>query len=76
MIAALKQMLPKIESWPAVDQQALLEAALSIESERTGVYHASSDELAVIDRGLDDARHGRFASASAVETIRAKFRGT
>jgi predicted transcriptional regulator len=75
MIAALKQMLPKIEAWPADDQQALLEAARAIESERTGVYYASSDELAAIDRGLEDARHGRFASESAVEAVRAKLRG-
>jgi len=75
MIGALKQMLPKIETWPAQDQHALLEAARSIEAERSGVYHASADELAAIDRGLDDTRHGRFASDEAVEAIRAKIRG-
>jgi hypothetical protein len=64
MITALKQMLPRIESWPPDDQQALLEAARGIEAERSGVYHASPEELAAIDRGLDDSRHERFASAS------------
>ncbi len=74
MITALKKMLPRIESWPEDDQQALFEAARRIEAERSGVYHASSEELAAIDRGLEDARRGRFASESAVETVRAKFR--
>jgi hypothetical protein len=52
MITALKQMLPRIESWPPDDQQALVEAARAIEAERSGVYHASPKELAAIDRGL------------------------
>ena len=75
MITALKDMLPPIEAWPAEDQEALLEAARSIEAERTGVYQASAAQLAAIDRGLDDARAGRFASAGAVAEVRAKLRG-
>ena len=75
MIDALKDMLPRIDAWPAEDQEALLEAARSIEAERTGVYQASAAELAAIDRGLDDARAGRFASAGAVAEVCAKFRG-
>jgi len=74
MISALKQLLPRIEGWPAEDQQALLEAARSIEAERSGVYRASPQELAAIDRGLEDARNDRFASEQAVDAVRAKFR--
>ena len=54
----LKQTLPKIETWPADDQQRLVEAARSIEAERSGAYDASPDELAAIDLGLDDVRQG------------------
>jgi hypothetical protein len=75
MITALKQMLPKIETWPADDQQRLVEAARSIEAERSGVYDASPDELEAIDRGLEDVRQGRFASDEAVSAIRANIRG-
>jgi predicted transcriptional regulator len=75
MITALKQMLPKIETWPADDQQALVEAARSIEAERSSVYDASPDELGAIDRGLEDIRRGRFASDEAASAIRAKIRG-
>jgi len=56
-------------------EQALVEAARSIEAERSGVYDASPDELGAIDRGLDDVRQGRFASDEAVSAIRAKIRG-
>jgi predicted transcriptional regulator len=74
MINALKQILPHIEAWPSEDQEALVEAARSIEAERNGVYRATDSELAAIDRGLSDAQSGRFADAKAVEKIRAKFR--
>jgi predicted transcriptional regulator len=74
MIAALKTMLSRIDAWPPEDQEALLEAARNIEAERAGLYHASERELAAIDRGLDDARSGRFAHTEAVQTIRGKLR--
>jgi len=74
MISALKDMLPRIDAWPAEDQETLLEAARSIEAERAGVYRASTAELAAIDRGLDDAQAGRFASAEALADVRARFR--
>jgi len=75
MIAALKDLLPRIEAWPSEDQEALVEAARGIEAERTGVYQATPAELAAIDRGLDDVRRGRFATVEALAEVRAKFRG-
>jgi hypothetical protein len=48
-----KQMLPRVETWLPTFQQALLEAAVGIEAERSEVYHASPEELAVIDLGLE-----------------------
>jgi hypothetical protein len=74
MIAALKDLLPRIDAWPSEDQEALLEAARGIEAERTGVYQATVEELVVIDRGLDDARGGRLATGEALTEARAKFR--
>ena len=52
----------------------MLEAARGIEAERTGVYRASEGELAAIDRGLNDARAGRFSTEEAAAKARAKFR--
>ncbi len=74
MITALKNMLPRIDAWPSEDQEALLEAARSIEAERSGLYQASAAELGAIDRGLGDARAGRFSTAEAAARVRAKFR--
>jgi len=74
MIAELKNLLPRIGAWPSEDQEALVEAARGIEAERTGVYQATAEELAAIDRGLDDVRDGRVAGVDAVAEVRAKFR--
>ncbi len=74
MINSLKQILPRIEGWSAEDQQALVEAARGIEAGRSGAYHASAMELAAIDRGLMEARDGRFAAEHAIDAVRAKFR--
>jgi hypothetical protein len=68
MITALKNMLAQNDGWPPEDQ------ARCIEAERAGSYHASESDLAAIDRGLDDARLGRFASDEAAAKVRAKFR--
>jgi hypothetical protein len=75
MIAALKDLLPRIDAWPSEDQEALVEAARGIEAERTGVYQATAEELAAIDRGLDGVRGGRLAAVETLTEVRAKFRG-
>jgi len=75
MIAKLKDLLARIDGWPSDDQEALVEAARGIEAERTGVYQATAEELATIDRGLDDVRSGRLAAVEALAEVRTKFRG-
>ena len=75
MLEALKDLLPRIDAWPSEDQEALVEAARGIQADRTGVYEATAEELAAIDRGLDDVRSGRLAAAEALAEVRAKFRG-
>jgi hypothetical protein len=74
MISALKDAFKAAETWRDEDQEALVEAAREIEAQRTGIYHATGDELAGIDRGLEAAREGRFASDEAVAAVKASFR--
>jgi predicted transcriptional regulator len=71
MMSALKDAFQAAETWPEEDQEALVEAAREIEAQRTGVYHATAEELAAIDQGLADARQGRFASDEAVAAMKA-----
>lgn len=70
MIEALKDLLARVDAWSSEDQEALVEAARGIEAERTGVYQATTEELAAIDRGLDDVRGGRLATVEALAEAR------
>jgi predicted transcriptional regulator len=74
MIPALKEALKAVESWPEENQEALAAAAREIEAQMTGVYHPTAEELVAIDRGLEAADRGEFASDEEVAAIKAKFR--
>jgi predicted transcriptional regulator len=74
MTRRLKQLLKLVETWREEVQDELADAALEIAQSLEGEYNVTETELAGIDRGIDDARQGRFASDEAVEAVRAKFR--
>jgi predicted transcriptional regulator len=67
--------MQKIESWPEEAQEELAAIAREMdEGLRGGIYHASKEELAGIDRGLKAAREGRFAKDEDVEAALSKRR--
>ena len=70
MSPATKQILQQVESWPEEDQEELAEYARSIQARRTGVYHATPEELAAID----DADRSGVASEDEVEAAFSTFR--
>jgi hypothetical protein len=58
----LKDVLQRVEAWPEAAQLELAELALEIDAGLgAGKYHATPEEHAGIQRGLKDAREGRFA---------------
>ena len=75
MTKKLQEVLKQAETWPEEAQEELADAAREIAEGLKGEYHASAEELAGIDRGLDDAAHGRFATEEDVRAAFAKFRG-
>jgi predicted transcriptional regulator len=71
----LNEAMRRVESWPEAAQEELAEIALEIDARvKGGRYHASPDELAGIDRGLEAARNGRFATDEEVEAVFLKHR--
>lgn len=70
----LEEVLERLDGWPAEAQDQLAEVARDIEAGFKGVYHATPEELAGIDRGLRAAAEGRFATAEEVEAVFAKHR--
>jgi predicted transcriptional regulator len=76
-VKILKEVLERVEAWPEEAQEELAEIALEIDASlAAGVYHATAEELAGIDRGLKAAREGRIASDEQVEAVFAKRRRT
>ncbi|HEY7300992.1 MAG TPA: hypothetical protein VH684_24140 [Xanthobacteraceae bacterium] len=74
MTPRAKMLLEQLESWPEEDQEELVEYAREIEARRTGVYHATPEELAAIDKALGQVARGEIASEEEVEAAFAKFR--
>ncbi len=73
MTRKLREVLKQAETWPEEAQEELADAALEIAAGLEGRYHATPEELDGIDRGLDDARHRRFASDEEVKAASSKF---
>jgi predicted transcriptional regulator len=74
MTRKLQEVLKQAETWPEEAQQELVDAALEIAAGLKGEYQVTDEELAGIDRGLDDARQGRFATDEEVKAAFGKFR--
>jgi predicted transcriptional regulator len=74
MNPSTKEILRRVDAWPAEDQEELLEAAMEIEARRVDVYQLDDDERAAIERGLADMREGRFATDEAIAAIFRKAR--
>ncbi len=74
MNKALIDVLDRAQSWPQDAQVELERVALEIEAELTqSAYHATPEELAGIQRGLEAAEQGRFATEAEVRAVLAKY---
>jgi predicted transcriptional regulator len=67
-------LLTRIETWPEAAQAELAQVARAIEAELSGEYEPTASELEGIDRGLQDAAAGRFATWEEIEAVFAKHR--
>ena len=67
-------MLERVATWPERDQEELAEFAREIEARHTSVYVLDDDENAAIEKGLREAREGKFASDEEIARIFDKAR--
>jgi len=74
MTPMTKKLLEQVETWPREDQEELAEYAREIAARRTGVYHASPEELQAIDEALGQVARREVASKEEVEAAFAAFR--
>ena len=71
----LTQVLERVEAWSTGAQDELAEIVLGLEANLSGTeYEPTPAELVGIDRGLQDAADGGFATDAQVEAVFAKFR--
>ena len=69
MTKALREILQRVESWPERAQDEAVNFLLDIEQELSDPYVLSDEDRAAIERGLDDMRHGRFASDEEIAAV-------
>jgi hypothetical protein len=66
----IERLFEHVRSWPHEDQDELAQIARDIEARRSGVYHATPEELAAID----DADRSGIATEEEVEAAFHSFR--
>ena len=77
MNKTLNDIVRRADAWPDAAQEELAQLAREIEAEvKAGAYRATPEELAGIDRGLQDSAEGKFASEEQVEAVFAEHRGS
>ncbi len=75
MNKALTELLQRADKWPESARAELAEIADEIEAElAAGAYRPTDAERAGIERGLDDARQGKFVTERDVEAVFARYR--
>ena len=71
----LAEILERVEKWPAHAQNELAEIAIDIEKNLSeGDYELTPEEQAGIERGLQAADEGRFATEEQVDAALARLR--
>lgn len=72
----LEALMERAASWPDEAQAELVRFMIDTEAKHFGVYRLTDEERAAIRKGLDDARHGRFATDEAVAELFSRYRRT
>jgi predicted transcriptional regulator len=71
----LTEVLERVEHWPIQAQDELAEIARDIEENLSkGDYQPTEAEMAGVDRGLQAAAEGRFATDEQVQAALARLR--
>jgi predicted transcriptional regulator len=72
----LEALMERAASWPEEAQAELVRFMIDTEAKHFGVYRLTDEERTAIRKGLDDAKHGRFASDEGIADLFSRFRKT
>lgn len=71
----LKNLLERVQAWPEEAQDELVAVANQIENElQSRAYHATRDELQIIDAAIASIDAGKVATDAEIQAAFAKFR--
>lgn len=71
---ALKDILARVETWPETAQEEAAASLQAIEQELRSPYQLTEADKTAINRGLQAAGAGEFATDAEVEAVFAKYR--
>ena len=69
MTKALKDLIKRAQDWSKEEQEELAEYAREIETRRTKIYVMSDEERVAVNKALEQARRGEFATDEEVEAL-------
>jgi hypothetical protein len=69
MNVRLKDILERAQSWSEAAQEHAIELLLALEQEYAEPYELTDDDKTAIDRSLEQAKQGRFASDAEVQAV-------
>ena len=72
----LQRLLEQVPTWPEKAQAEATAYLKWLETEINEPYELTAEDKASIERGLDDARHGRFVSDEEVKALFAHYRNS
>ncbi len=73
MNADLKDLLQRVEAWPAEAQTEVLRSLAKIERQ-FDLFPLSEEDIAALEQSAEDERLGRFASDEEIEELFARYR--
>ena len=70
----LDTLIERAESWPEEARAELVQFMINTETKHFGAYRLSDEERAAVRVGLAQAKRGKFASESKVQSVFKRFR--
>jgi hypothetical protein len=69
----MESLIDQVAELPEEAQAELVQSLVEMRSGHLGVYHLDDEERAVIARGREDMRQGRFASQEQIDELFARY---
>ncbi len=73
MTKKLRELLARVETWPAEVQEEVVASIQAIEEDFLGPHELSPEDIAALERSAEDVRRGRFATEEQVRQMLGRY---